>query len=199
MLRGYLNCFGKIFDAGPAVLPMACLDINGMSTNPSGMIQAGMSAVEGMGSIACCEKILIFSATSLSHNKVAAQVVLIKLKDTNNAHMDIFAIMFGAMGINTETAIVRRCLEERRAVHPAALFPNLSDNSTVKRVLMASLALPLVHVPTAAGPGLATPAARLRPQKASRCCSPACVLPASEETLAVSPGPPYGLRAWDWG
>jgi V-type H+-transporting ATPase subunit B len=49
-----------------------------------------------------------FSAAGLPHNEVAAQIArqasLVKQKDTMDGHEDNFAIVFGAMGVNMETA-----------------------------------------------------------------------------------------------
>jgi V-type H+-transporting ATPase subunit B len=77
---------------------------------PEEMIQTGISAIDTMNSIARGQKIPIFSAAGLPHNEIAAQICrqagLVKKLDKGvlDDHMDNFAIVFGAMGVNLETA-----------------------------------------------------------------------------------------------
>jgi len=114
MLGRSFNGSGKVIDAAPKVLAETYLDINGQPINPSSrdypkaMIQTGISAIDVMNSVARGQKIPIFSAAGLPHNEVAAQIArqasLVKQKDTIDGHDDNFAIVFGAMGVNMETA-----------------------------------------------------------------------------------------------
>jgi len=114
MLGRSFNGSGKVIDSAPKVLPEAYLDINGQPINPSSrdypkaMIQTGISAIDVMNSIARGQKIPIFSAAGLPHNEVAAQIArqasLVKQKDTMDGHEENFCIVFGAMGVNMETA-----------------------------------------------------------------------------------------------
>jgi V-type H+-transporting ATPase subunit B len=137
MLGRSFNGSGKVIDAAPKVLAEAYLDINGQPINPSSrdypkaMIQTGISAIDVMNSIARGQKIPIFSAAGLPHNEVAAQIArqasLVKLKDTQDGHDDNFAIVFGAMGVNMETArFFRSDFEESGAMQRTALFLNLA-------------------------------------------------------------------------
>ncbi|CAN0442058.1 unnamed protein product, partial [Hapterophycus canaliculatus] len=78
------------------------------SRNNQAMIQTGISAIDVMNSVARGQKIPLFSAAGLPHNEVAAQICrqasLVKQKDVFDSHDDNFAIVFGAMGVNMETA-----------------------------------------------------------------------------------------------
>jgi V-type H+-transporting ATPase subunit B len=152
MLGRTFNGSGTAIDAAAKVLPEAYLDINGMPINPSSrdypkeMVQTGISAIDVMNSIARGQKIPIFSAAGLPHNEVAAQVArqatLVAKKDTMDSHEDNFAIVFGAMGVNMETArFFRSDFEESGAMNRTALFLNLANDPTIERIITPRLAL----------------------------------------------------------
>merc|ERR1712176_962395 len=143
---------GKVIDNAPKVLAEAYLDINGQPINPSSrdypkaMIQTGISAIDVMNSIARGQKIPIFSAAGLPHNEVAAQIArqasLVKLKDTMDSHEENFAIVFGAMGVNMETArFFRTDFSENGALERVTLFLNLANDPTIERIITPRLAL----------------------------------------------------------
>ena len=75
------------------------------------MIETGISSIDLMTSVARGQKIPIFSGSGLPHNEIAAQICrqasLVKnslSKSVRDDHEDNFAIVFGAMGVNMETA-----------------------------------------------------------------------------------------------
>ncbi|XP_010790243.1 V-type proton ATPase subunit B-like [Notothenia coriiceps] len=75
---------------------------------PEEMIQTGISAIDGMNSIARGQKIPIFSAAGLPHNEIAAQIcrqagLVQKSKDVMDYSSDNFAIVFAAMGVSRQT------------------------------------------------------------------------------------------------
>ena len=128
------------------------LDIMGMPINPASrdypkaMIQTGISAIDVMNSVARGQKIPLFSAAGLPHNEVAAQIVrqssLVQLKDTLDGHEDNFAVVFGAMGVNMETArFFRNDFEESGAMQRTCLFLNLANDPTIERIITPRLAL----------------------------------------------------------
>merc|ERR1719149_275645 len=152
MIGRSFNGSGKVIDQAPKVLAEAYLDINGMPINPSSrdypkaMIQTGVSAIDVMNSIARGQKIPIFSAAGLPHNEVAAQVArqasLVQQKDTVDSHEDNFCIVFGAMGVNMETArFFRTDFEESGAMQRTSLFLNLANDPTIERIITPRLAL----------------------------------------------------------
>merc|ERR1712037_206935 len=113
---------------------------------PKAMIQTGISAIDVMNSVARGQKIPIFSAAGLPHNEVAAQIArqasLVQQKDTIDGHDDNFAIVFGAMGVNMETArFFRHDFEESGAMQRTALFLNLANDPTIERIITPRLAL----------------------------------------------------------
>ncbi|CAN0346817.1 unnamed protein product, partial [Laminaria digitata] len=137
------NGSGKCIDNAPPVLAEDYLDIMGQPINPScrdypkAMIQTGISAIDVMNSVARGQKIPLFSAAGLPHNEVAAQICrqasLVKQKDVFDSHDDNFAIVFGAMGVNMETA--------RGAMQRTALFLNLANDPTIERIITPRLTL----------------------------------------------------------
>jgi V-type H+-transporting ATPase subunit B len=101
------------------------------------MISTGISA---MNSIARGQKIPIFSASGLPHNEIAAQICRqaslvqkqgITNKIVHNGHKENFSIVFGAMGVNYETArFFTRDFEENGSLERVTLFLNLANDPT---------------------------------------------------------------------
>ena len=152
MLGRYFDGSGKVKDGAPPILAEEYLDIQGQPINPScrdypkAMIQTGISAIDVMNSIARGQKIPLFSAAGLPHNEVAAQIArqasLVQLKDTQDSHEDNFAMVFGAMGVNMETArFFRNDFEESGSIARTALFLNLANDPTIERIITPRLAL----------------------------------------------------------
>ncbi len=117
MLGRIFNGSGRPQDGGPPVLPEDILDIQGQPINPSQrdypeeMIETGISAIDTMMSVARGQKIPLFSGAGLPHNEIAAQIVrqagLVKHKlgkGVKDNDEDNFCVVFGAMGVNIETA-----------------------------------------------------------------------------------------------
>lgn len=152
MLGRIFDGSGRPNDKGPAVLAEDYLDIMGTPINPHSriypeeMIQTGISAIDCMTSIARGQKIPIFSGSGLPHNQIAAQICrqasLVKHKDTIDSHEENFAIVFGAMGVNLETArFFERDFEESGAMERTVLFMNLLNDPTIERIITPRLAL----------------------------------------------------------
>lgn len=153
MLGRVFNGSGKPIDRGPTVLAEDYLDIMGQPINPQcriypeEMIQTGISAIDGMNSIARGQKIPIFSAAGLPHNEIAAQIcrqagLVQKSKDVMDYSADNFAIVFAAMGVNMETArFFKSDFEENGSMDNVCLFLNLANDPTIERIITPRLAL----------------------------------------------------------
>uniref|UniRef100_A0A4W4HBH8 Vacuolar proton pump subunit B n=1 Tax=Electrophorus electricus TaxID=8005 RepID=A0A4W4HBH8_ELEEL len=153
MLGRVFNGSGKPIDRGPSVLAEDYLDIMGQPINPQcriypeEMIQTGISAIDGMNSIARGQKIPIFSAAGLPHNEIAAQIcrqagLVQKSKDVMDYSSDNFAIVFAAMGVNMETArFFKSDFEENGSMDNVCLFLNLANDPTIERIITPRLAL----------------------------------------------------------
>jgi V-type H+-transporting ATPase subunit B len=100
------------------------------------MISTGISTIDTMNSIARGQKIPIFSAAGLPHNEIAAQICrqasLVKpTKGIHDDHEENFSIVFGAMGVNLETArFFTRDFEENGSMERVTLFLNLANDPT---------------------------------------------------------------------
>uniref|UniRef100_F6SFC5 V-type proton ATPase subunit B, brain isoform n=2 Tax=Ornithorhynchus anatinus TaxID=9258 RepID=F6SFC5_ORNAN len=153
MLGRVFNGSGKPIDRGPVVLAEDFLDIMGQPINPQcriypeEMIQTGISAIDGMNSIARGQKIPIFSAAGLPHNEIAAQIcrqagLVKKSKDVMDYSEENFAIVFAAMGVNMETArFFKSDFEENGSMDNVCLFLNLANDPTIERIITPRLAL----------------------------------------------------------
>lgn len=152
MLGRTFDGSGKPKDGGPYVLAEDYLDIQGQPINPFARvypretIQTGISSIDVMNSIARGQKIPLFSAAGLPHNEIGAQIVrqagLVQGKDVVDNHDDNFAVVFGAMGVNMETArFFTKDFEESGAMARTALFMNLADDPTIERIITPRIAL----------------------------------------------------------
>merc|ERR1711865_104920 len=156
MVGRVFNGSGKPIDKGPKILAEDYLDIQGQPINPfqrvypEEMIQTGVSAIDTMNSIARGQKIPLFSAAGLPHNEIAAQICrqagLVKMgnlgKDVMDDHEDNFAMCFGAMGVNMETArFFRNDFQESGSMQHTALFLNLANDPTIERIITPRLTL----------------------------------------------------------
>lgn len=145
MLGRTFDGSGRPADKGPKVLAEDYLDINGSPINPYAreypeeMIATGISAIDTMNSIARGQKIPIFSAAGLPHNEIAAQIARqaglvqeqTQNKGTHDNHEENFSIVFGAMGVNLETArFFTRDFEENGSMERVTLFLNLANDPT---------------------------------------------------------------------
>merc|ERR1711907_648800 len=146
------NGSGKPIDKGPAVLAEEFLDINGSPLNPKSrvypkeMVQTGISAIDTMNSVVRGQKLPLFSAAGLPHNEIAAQICrqagLVKGKDVLDHSKDNFSIVFGAMGVNMETArFFKNDFEENGSMENVVLFMNLANDPTIERIITPRLAL----------------------------------------------------------
>merc|ERR1712100_336257 len=146
------NGSGKPLDKGPNVLAEEFLDINGAPLNPKArvypkeMVQTGISAIDTMNSVVRGQKLPLFSAAGLPHNEIAAQVCrqaqLVKGKDVLDHSASNFSIVFGAMGVNMETArFFRNDFESNGSMENVVLFMNLANDPTIERIVTPRLAL----------------------------------------------------------
>lgn len=170
MLGRVFDGSGRAIDKGPKVLAEDYLDINGSPINPYSrvsehgtvstscanmpqvypeeMISTGISAIDTMNSVARGQKIPIFSAAGLPHNEIAAQIcrqaglVNQPNKGVHDGHEENFSIVFGAMGVNMETArFFQRDFEENGSMERVTLFMNLANDPTIERIITPRLAL----------------------------------------------------------
>lgn len=140
-------------------MPEEFLDIQGQPINPAQrdypeeMIQTGISAIDTMMSVARGQKIPLFSGAGLPHNEIAAQIcrqaglvdrsIIGEVSDEKDGDKEEqFAIVFGAMGVNIETArFFKNDFVASGAMSRTCLFLNLANDPTIERIITPRLAL----------------------------------------------------------
>ncbi|MGC9064573.1 MAG: V-type ATP synthase subunit B, partial [bacterium] len=145
MLGRVMSGFGRPIDGVPLYIPEKRLDINGSPINPynrdypSEFIQTGISSIDLMNPLVRGQKLPIFSASGLPHNRVAAQIAR-QARILSNS--EGFAIVFAAMGITFEEA--EFFIEDFRktgSLERAVLFINLANDPAIERIATPRLAL----------------------------------------------------------
>ena len=145
MLGRVFDGIGNPIDGGPAILPDARMDINGLPMNPAArvypaeFIQTGVSAIDGLNTLVRGQKLPIFSASGLPHANLAAQIARqAKVRGTDEQ----FAVVFAAMGITFEEAnFFQESFRATGAIDRTVLFINLANDPAVERISTPRMAL----------------------------------------------------------
>merc|ERR1711937_602483 len=127
------------------------LDVAGMPINPfareypEDMIETGISSIDTMMSVVRGQKIPLFSGSGLPHNEIAAQICrqsgLVTQPGEAKKESE-FAIVFGAMGVNMETArFFKTDFESSGSLEKVVLFMNLANDPTIERIITPRIAL----------------------------------------------------------
>lgn len=145
MLGRVFDGMGEPIDGGPAILPEAHLDINGLPMNPAArdypneFIQTGVSTIDGLNTLVRGQKLPIFSGSGLPHAALAAQIARqAKVLDDSSK----FAVVFAAIGITFEES--EYFVQEFRrtgAIDRTVLFTNLANDPAVERISTPRMAL----------------------------------------------------------
>jgi V/A-type H+-transporting ATPase subunit B len=145
MLGRVFDGIGNVIDDGPEIIPEKRMDINGLPMNPaareypSEFIQTGISAIDGLNTLVRGQKLPIFSASGLTHARLAAQIARqAKVRGTD----ENFAVVFAAMGITFEEAdFFEQSFRETGALDRTVLFINLANDPAVERISTPRMAL----------------------------------------------------------
>ena len=133
MLGRVFNGRGDPIDGGAPIIAEKNIDVNGLAMNPYSrdypdeFIQTGISTIDGMNPMVRGQKLPIFSASGLPHNRMAAQ--LARQANVIGGGSEKFAVVFAAMGITFE--------EADRTV----MYVNLANDPAVERIYTPKLAL----------------------------------------------------------
>ena len=145
MLGRVFNGRGDPIDGGAPLIAEQNLDINGMPMNPfsrdfpSEFIQTGISTIDGLNPMVRGQKLPIFSASGLPHNRMAAQIA--RQATVISGHED-FAVVFAAMGITFEEAsFFMEDFRRTGALQRTVLYINLADDPAVERISTPRIAL----------------------------------------------------------
>ena len=152
MLGRVLDGFGRPLDGGPPIIAAARPDINGLPINPAqrhqptDFIQTGISAVDGLNSVARGQKLPIFSGAGLPANELVAQIAAAarigQPEDGATEAEDQFAIVFAAIGITRREAdYFRRQFAAGGAMDHTVLFLNQANDPAIERLFTPRAAL----------------------------------------------------------
>jgi len=146
------DILGRVFDGmanpiddGPPNIAEKRMDINGNPINPYArdypeeFIQTGISAIDGLNTLVRGQKLPIFSASGLPHNRLAAQIARqAKVRGSGES----FAVVFAAMGITFEEAnYFISEFNKTGAIDRSVLFLNLANDPALERVATPRMAL----------------------------------------------------------
>jgi len=119
-------------------------DINGVPINPyareypEDIIQTGISVIDGLFTLIRGQKLPIFSAQGLPHNKLAAQIAT-QAKVTSE---EPFVIIFCGIGIIQDEAIYfLNSFQERGTIQNIISFINFADDPIIERLIIPRVAL----------------------------------------------------------
>jgi V/A-type H+-transporting ATPase subunit B len=149
MLGRILNGLGNPIDGGPAILPEKFEDINGRPLNPavriepSEFIQTGISAIDGLNSLARGQKLPIFSGSGLPGNELAAQIAAqARVISSKGDQDEPFAVVFAAIGItHRESSYFIEQFRSSGALERTVVFLNHADDPTIERIITPRAAL----------------------------------------------------------
>ena len=149
MLGRVLDGTGQPIDGGPRIIPEASLDISGAPINPtvrmppSEFIQTGISAIDGLNTLARGQKLPIFSGAGLPANELAAQIASqARVIGTDQDVDEPFAVVFAAIGVtHREVAFFIDEFQASDAADRTVLFVNRADDPTIVRLLTMQSAL----------------------------------------------------------
>jgi V/A-type H+-transporting ATPase subunit B len=145
------ECLGRIFNGyGEPIDNLGPLndyierDINGEAMNPvsrvypRNYIETGISAIDGLMTLIRGQKLPIFSGSGINHNDLAEQII----RQANIKDDDNFAIVFGLMGAEYETAeYFKNSFQENGVLSKVVTFQNLSNDPSVERILTPKVVL----------------------------------------------------------
>jgi V/A-type H+-transporting ATPase subunit B len=145
MLGRAFDGAGRPVDGGPAIVPEARLDIQGLPINPvarahpSDYIETGFSAIDGLNTLVRGQKLPIFSGYGLPANELAARIAA-QARLVSAA--EPFVVVFAAIGITQrEASFIIQQFEASGALAHTVMFLNLADDPTIERLLTPRLAL----------------------------------------------------------
>ena len=146
MLGRIFDSVGRPLDGHPPVPAVRRLRIDGMSINPArralprDFIETGVTAIDLMNSLVRGQKLPLFSAAGLPHDRLATAIAQrARLRGQTGER---FAIVFVGIGVPHDTAeAFRAAMETSGALGHTVMFLNLADESSAQRLLTPRFAL----------------------------------------------------------
>jgi len=145
LLGRVFNGLGAPRDGRPPIVSGLRRSINGSAINPAArtypreFIQTGISTIDGLNSLVRGQKLPIFSASGLPHNRLAAQIVRqAKLVDKASD----FSIVFAAMGVShADARFFQEAFSDSGVLGNVVMYINLADDSPLERLALPRAAL----------------------------------------------------------
>ena len=146
MLGRIFDSVGRPLDGHPPIPAVRRLRIDGMSINPArralprDFIETGITAIDLMNSLVRGQKLPLFSAAGLPHDRLATAIAQrARLRGETGQR---FAIVFVGIGVPHDTAeAFRTAMETSGALGHTVMFLNLADESSAQRLLTPRFAL----------------------------------------------------------
>jgi V/A-type H+/Na+-transporting ATPase subunit B len=147
LLGRVFDSVGRPLDGGPPVPALARRRIEGLAINPAwralprDFIETGIATIDVMNSLVRGQKLPLFSAGGLPHDRLAAEIAQrARLRGEQSA--ESFAVVFAGIGVPHDTAEqFRLAMESSGALGHTALFLNLADEPGMQRLLTPRYAL----------------------------------------------------------
>ncbi|WP_260293217.1 V-type ATP synthase subunit B [Sedimenticola hydrogenitrophicus] len=145
ILGRIFNGLGKPKDNRPPILSNVRRNVNGSAINPAArtypreFIQTGISSIDGLNSLVRGQKLPIFSASGLPHNRLAAQIVRqARLVDEESS----FSVVFAAMGVSyADARFFQEEFADSGVLGNVVMYINLADDPPVERLALPRVAL----------------------------------------------------------
>lgn len=146
MLGRVFDGVGRPTDGLSDIIPQEYRNINGQPLNPTvrayprEYIETGVSTIDSMNTLVRGQKLPIFSAAGLPHNRLAAQIAAqARLPGEESGK---FAVVFAAMGIkHDDAAFFINNFEATGALKNVVMFLNLADDPSIERIITPRVAL----------------------------------------------------------
>ena len=146
LLGRVLNGVGRPIDGGPAVGAHVARRVDGTPINPAAralprdFIETGIATVDLMNSLVRGQKLPVFSAGGLPHDRLAIEIATnARLRADTEGR---FSIVFAGIGVSHDTAAAfQNAMEESGALEHTVMFLNLANDSSTQRILTPRFAL----------------------------------------------------------
>jgi len=146
LLGRVFNGVGEPADGGPPVAAHKRLRIDGTPINPTlrelprDFIETGVTAIDLMNSLVRGQKLPLFSAGGMPHDRLASEIAQNARLRKESASS--FAIVFIGIGIAHDTAdTFRHAMQDSGALGHTVMFLNLASESSIQRLLTPRFAL----------------------------------------------------------
>ncbi|MDH5324660.1 MAG: V-type ATP synthase subunit B [Gammaproteobacteria bacterium] len=146
ILGRVLDGVGRPLDQGPPISAQQRLRIDGLPINPvarrkpTDFIETGISSIDLLNSLVRGQKLPIFSASGLPHDRMATQIA--QYARLRGEAAGRFAVIFTAIGVSHDVSDqFRKSMENSGALERTVLFLNLASDSSTQRLLAPRYAL----------------------------------------------------------